>query len=1571
MKMKNGIGLIPVFLIAAQSSALAAETHYVNVGETFSKQLSICAGTYSVDQNKSVGDLDALSLTESGLFTFELKDLRNSVLSILCTQSNDVVKEDKITIRAVAPPVNEGSLSLGKDACGTFDLSNGNSPFYNGYKISSYSPAQYGTPTISGTVLTYCKNRNRTSDALYYYGTINGAGDDTTRKKISITMEAESIVLKDVVYDAPLNGVFTIDFNTLYNNPTIGGNRLITTFTFCGQKPSQGTATVVSYGSQMQYVFDPENVSGSDTFEYCLRDNGNNQTSPAKFTVNFAAAPVEIELPTLTLESDVSKNFVQKLSASGGVAPYSYLLTSGALPTGLAISGDEITGTPTVDGTFNFDVTATDANGATGTRSYSMTVAASYQQPTATDATYNLRYGESMTVDLAPLISGDWDFIDKTMGDASDFSYEINGTVLTAHSLSGNGFTPERQARYALYPKDYRHPVASGTITFNIEATAPVASDFSVAADNSGYIDIDFGPHLQKGSLDILDVTWEGILVSPIRFEQRISPTVIRFAYDLMSSPNDYVIRWNAQDTFGHQSNSASVTVSVPAAKFVTVTGQQLTGKVGQLFENEFAATGGVAPYTFTVMSGLPDGLTFKDGKIEGTPTAEGSSFVFVRVVDSEGTIGTGLFNLTIAAADAILPNVANDAQISVQRGGNVTHTFAHDFFAHVVDGDVYAEQLNIKSVSDPRVQLSGQLRPHPTYITVPIAALGTVSVQYSVTDVNGVESNTATLQIELSDPDFMLDVLESAKPKIGELYGVDFSAWGAAAPFTYVVTGTWPDEMAWEEVYNTQNTASFALRGTPTKQGVYNFTVTITDANGFSKSAQHTIDLGGSVSLPALTLAGKVGNAFSQDFVATGGVAPYAYDLIGTLPNGLSFSGNSVSGTPTVDGTFSFDIKVTDANGLNGTQTYTMTVSPADEDVEAPTAKIGTIVVEYGQSGSVDLSKLVTGKIDTYELGVPPTKGTVKFAGSVATYTPYSGETGTDAFSYYANNSVGWATATVAVSIKAPLGEVPVAKDHIVRLQPTQSGAVNLTDGAISQDPILQAHVLNSLPASTGLADVSGTRLGFDPHKAFAGSATVSYQLENRWGKSNIAKVTFVVAERPDPSKDPEVAALIKAQKDAGTKLSFDQVDNITRRIEQIRGEAPGARQNSFDWQLGVDSKDNARYDHDGNEVGGKNSANARGSFTSENPLAGWTTGYIRLGETDFGGIDLKSTAVGGTAGLDYRFNDQFVGGVALGYGREATKIGENGTENVAQAISGALYGTWHNQSGAFVDGILGFSHLTMDSSRYVTSTGDMAYGSRSGSTIFGSVVGGYRFETESGLKFEPYAGFRGVVGKLNGFTETGADWNNLAYGTTDIRSLKAVAGIRLEKDYETEDFLITPSFKAEYRHELAGGTTTALGYADLGTMPYSVTTEASDSNSVVASVGVRVKPKDSALSVEAAAQANISGSGKPTMTYSVRASMELCGLSFSKVDCMSREEKVAYYKQQLAKAELKKDLKKVAEFTKLLAEAEAKLDDWNRFSATLTPVPDFNTQFIDTISGPKPTKSKVQKPRTAKKKN
>ena len=61
----------------------------------------------------------------------------------------------------------------------------------------------------------------------------------------------------------------------------------------------------------------------------------------------------------------------------------------------------------------------------------------------------------------------------------------------------------------------------------------------------------------------------------------------------------------------------------------------------------------------------------------------------------------------------------------------------------------------------------------------------------------------------------------------------------------------------------------------------------------------------------------------------ASGGTGTgYTYTVTG-LPAGLTLNGNTISGTPTVPGNFTYEVTVTDANGNTGKSSCAVTVLP------------------------------------------------------------------------------------------------------------------------------------------------------------------------------------------------------------------------------------------------------------------------------------------------------------------------------------------------------------------------------------------------------------------------------------------------------------------------------------------------------------------------------------------------------------------------------------------------------------------------------------------------------------------
>jgi hypothetical protein len=87
-------------------------------------------------------------------------------------------------------------------------------------------------------------------------------------------------------------------------------------------------------------------------------------TAPT-ITLNPASLPVGL----------IGAAYNQTISATGGSAPYTFAVTSGAVPAGLTLNSNGTwSGAPTTANNYNFTILATDANGFTGSQAYSLTV---------------------------------------------------------------------------------------------------------------------------------------------------------------------------------------------------------------------------------------------------------------------------------------------------------------------------------------------------------------------------------------------------------------------------------------------------------------------------------------------------------------------------------------------------------------------------------------------------------------------------------------------------------------------------------------------------------------------------------------------------------------------------------------------------------------------------------------------------------------------------------------------------------------------------------------------------------------------------------------------------------------------------------------------------------------------------------------------------------------------------------------------------------------------------------------------------------------------------------------------
>jgi photosystem II stability/assembly factor-like uncharacterized protein len=112
------------------------------------------------------------------------------------------------------------------------------------------------------------------------------------------------------------------------------------------------------------------------TFNFVVKaTDANNCMGTRSFALTVNGPAIAVNPPALPAGT-VGAPYNQTITASGGSAPYSFSVISGSLPPGLALSaGGALAGTPSSQGTFNFTVTAADANGCTGSRAYTLSIA--------------------------------------------------------------------------------------------------------------------------------------------------------------------------------------------------------------------------------------------------------------------------------------------------------------------------------------------------------------------------------------------------------------------------------------------------------------------------------------------------------------------------------------------------------------------------------------------------------------------------------------------------------------------------------------------------------------------------------------------------------------------------------------------------------------------------------------------------------------------------------------------------------------------------------------------------------------------------------------------------------------------------------------------------------------------------------------------------------------------------------------------------------------------------------------------------------------------------------------------
>ncbi|MBL8232657.1 MAG: putative Ig domain-containing protein, partial [Bryobacterales bacterium] len=345
----------------------------------------------------------------------------------------------------------------------------------------------------------------------------------------------------------------------------------------------------------------------------------------------------------------------------------------------------------------------------------------------------------------------------------------------------------------------------------------------------------------------------------------------------------------------------------------LTITTPSLPGaSLGTPYTTTLQASGGTGQLVWTLTAGqLPPGigLTNSTGALAGTPTVPGNYTFTVQVADTAGGRATRELTLTVNSGLTITTTALP--------GGSAGQAYSFTMTAAGGSGTGFVWSITAGTLPVGLTMTTGGL------ISGTPTTNGTSNFTVQVVD-STLQTATRQLSITIGST---LTVVTQTLPngQLGVAYNQTVTAAGATGAVQWSVVGSLPPGL-------TLNAATGAIAGSPTQNGIYNFSLRVQDATLASAQRAFTIIIGDSFSITTPTALPNAieGVAYSQALAASGGQAPYTWTLsVGVLPAGLSLTPSSglISGTPTTVGSFSFIIQVTDATQQTVTKAFTLAI--------------------------------------------------------------------------------------------------------------------------------------------------------------------------------------------------------------------------------------------------------------------------------------------------------------------------------------------------------------------------------------------------------------------------------------------------------------------------------------------------------------------------------------------------------------------------------------------------------------------------------------------------------------------
>jgi hypothetical protein len=398
----------------------------------------------------------------------------------------------------------------------------------------------------------------------------------------------------------------------------------------------------------------------------------------------------------------------QTLIAFGGTAPYSWSVSSGSLPNGLTLGSTGIlSGTPMTIGAFDFTLTATDTTGKTGSQAFSIVISS------------------LDIITSSPLADGQ-------VGNAYNQNFNATGGTPSYTWSIISGVLP---ANITLNPSSgviSGTPTSAGNSVFTLKVTDSASPTQAVSSKI-------FSVTIQPATLSITTTTAANGVVNS-SYSQTLSATggTTPYSWSITSGYLPAGLNLSSGGTISgaptvigtstftvqvtdsaSPANSAtrSFSIIINAATVLTVTTNSplAGGTVGSSYNQTLSATGGTAPYSWSIASGsLPAGLNpSSGGTISGTPTAAGTSNFTVRVTDSVSNTTTKSFSISI---NNPVPALSSISPTSGSRGSTLNV---------VLTGTNFISGVSAVNVGTTYITVNSTTVNNSTRITINITLAG------------------------------------------------------------------------------------------------------------------------------------------------------------------------------------------------------------------------------------------------------------------------------------------------------------------------------------------------------------------------------------------------------------------------------------------------------------------------------------------------------------------------------------------------------------------------------------------------------------------------------------------------------------------------------------------------------------------------------------------------------------------------------------------------------------------------------------------------------------------------------